>query len=65
MAAFIAICADAFAGGPIKGRVIDKSTGEPLFGVTVQVEGTTNGAVTDFDGNFVIATTPDADYSTR
>lgn len=63
VAAFIAICASAFAGGPIKGRVIDKSTGEPLFGVTVQVEGTTNGTVTDFDGNFVIATTPDADYN--
>lgn len=62
-AAFFAICVNAFAGGPIKGRVIDKSTGEPLFGVTVQVEGTTNGSVTDFDGNFIIATTPDADYN--
>lgn len=60
---FLAICANAFAGGPVKGRIIDKSTGEPLFGVTVQVEGTTNGAVTDFEGNFVIASTPDADYN--
>lgn len=56
-------CATAWAGGPLKGRVIDKSTGEPLFGVTIQVEGTSNGTITDFDGNFEIKTTPDASYN--
>ena len=35
-----------------KGVVIDKATGEPLIGATVQIEGTTTGAVTDIDGRF-------------
>ncbi len=52
----------AWAGGPLKGRILDKKTGEPLFGVTIQVEGTTNGTVTDFDGNYEIKVTPDAAY---
>ncbi len=56
-------CVTVLAGGPLKGRVIDKSTGEPLFGVTIQVEGTTNGTITDFDGNFEIKSTPDANYN--
>lgn len=55
-------CMPIMAGGPLKGRVIDKATGEPLFGVTVQVEGTTNGVVTDFDGYYEIRSTPDAAY---
>lgn len=37
----------------IKGVVVDK-TGEPLIGVTVKVEGTTHGAVTNIDGEFYI-----------
>ena len=55
-------CIPIMAGGPLKGRGIDKATGEPLFGVTVQVEGTTNGVVTDFDGYYEIRSTPDAAY---
>ena len=38
----------------IKGIVIDKSNKEPLVGATVLVEGTTTGAITDIDGNFII-----------
>ncbi|MCB0474088.1 MAG: TonB-dependent receptor [Flavobacteriaceae bacterium] len=34
----------------VKGKVTDKTTQEPLPGVNVIVKGTTNGAVTDFDG---------------
>lgn len=37
----------------ITGTVVDKS-GAPLFGATVLSQGTTNGVVTDFDGNFTI-----------
>lgn len=37
----------------VKGVVVDKS-GEPLIGVTVKVEGTTQGAVTNIDGEFSI-----------
>ncbi|MEL7145338.1 MAG: TonB-dependent receptor, partial [Bacteroidota bacterium] len=32
--------------------------GEPLFGVTVVIKGTTNGAATDFDGKFEIKVEP-------
>jgi iron complex outermembrane receptor protein len=42
----------------ISGTVSDASTKEPLTGVTVQVEGTTNGAATDFDGKFTLKVTP-------
>ena len=38
----------------VKGVVKD-ATGEPLIGVSVVVKGTTNGAVTDVNGNFSIA----------
>ncbi len=37
----------------VTGKVVD-STGEPLIGVTVLEKGTTNGAITDFDGNFTL-----------
>lgn len=37
----------------VKGHVKD-STGEPVIGATVRVEGTEGGTVTDFDGNFSI-----------
>ena len=59
----IASCVTAIAGGPLKGRIIDKSTGEPLLGVTIQVEGTTNGSITDFDGNYEIKNTPDKAFN--
>ena len=38
----------------ISGTVSDASTKEPLIGVTVLVEGTFTGTVTDFDGNYTI-----------
>ncbi len=38
----------------LKGKVVDKSTSEPLIGATVMVKGTTNGVTTDLDGNFEI-----------
>ena len=38
----------------IKGKVTDAGGGEALPGSTVQVKGTTQGTVTDFDGNYEI-----------
>lgn len=38
----------------VKGTVLDASTQEPLIGVTVREKGTTNGAVTDINGNFTL-----------
>ena len=39
--------------GTVKGQVVD-AAGEPVIGATVQVKGTTNGTITDFDGNFAL-----------
>lgn len=41
-------------GKAISGTITDKS-GEPLIGVTVMAKGSTNGAVTDIDGNFTLS----------
>src|SRR5690554_1777456 len=38
----------------VRGTVVD-NTGEPLIGVTIQVKGTTQGTITDFDGNFTLS----------
>lgn len=37
----------------VKGRVID-SEGNPLVGVTVQIEGTSYGVISDADGNYIL-----------
>ena len=37
----------------VKGHVKD-ATGEPVIGANVLVKGTTNGMITDFDGNFTL-----------
>ena len=37
----------------IKGKIVDNA-GEPMIGVNVLVKGTTNGTITDFDGNFLL-----------
>lgn len=44
--------------GKIAGTIIDKDTGEPLFGVNVVLTGTTLGAASDIDGYFVILNVP-------
>ena len=46
-------CFVAYAQKTITGTVKDAS-GEPMIGVSVVVDGTTIGGVTDFDGNFTI-----------
>lgn len=38
--------------GILKGNIVDKNTKEPLIGASVQIVGTTQGTITDFDGNF-------------
>lgn len=43
----------------VKGTVIEKETGEPLPGVSVMVEKSTRGALTDLDGTYEIKVTPD------
>ena len=42
----------------VTGKVVD-GIGEPLIGVTVQVEGTGTGVITDIDGNYSVGNVPD------
>jgi len=54
LVAFVAT-AEAFAQtGKIAGRVTDAATGEPLPGVNVVIEGTTQGASSSVDGDYVV-----------
>ena len=42
----------AMADITARGKVIDGDNGEPMIGVSILVKGTTQGTITDFDGNF-------------
>ena len=53
---FLVLCVPfVLAQEPAKvtGKVID-DTGEPMIGVSVQVKGTSHGAITDIDGNYSV-----------
>ena len=52
-------CTIVYAQTEITGTVYDE-TGETVIGATVIEKGTTNGTVTDFDGNFTIKVNPGA-----
>jgi outer membrane receptor protein involved in Fe transport len=56
-----------FAGttGKIAGRVTDKETGEPLFGVNIIVQGTTLGDASDMDGYFAVLNVPPGLHSIK
>ncbi|MBN1780071.1 TonB-dependent receptor [bacterium] len=58
-------CFPAWAGttGKITGTVVDQSTGEPLPGANVVIEGTTLGAAADVDGNYTILYIPPGTYN--
>ena len=49
----------AFAQSTITGQVKD-ATGEPIIGASVLINGTSNGTVTDLDGNFSVNVQPGA-----
>jgi len=59
------LCFSLYAGttGKITGIIKDKSTGEPLIGVNVVVEGTNLGASTDADGTYIILNIPPGQYT--
>ena len=56
LVAVIALCISlttSFAQkGYLRGKVLDGENGEALFGATIVQQGTTNGTVADFDGNY-------------
>ena len=47
----------------VKGTVVSGTDNEPLPGVNVVVKGTTNGGITDLDGNFSLSAPADATLS--
>ncbi|MCW3788995.1 SusC/RagA family TonB-linked outer membrane protein [Plebeiibacterium sediminum] len=59
--AFVMLASSAFAQGTrtISGVVLDEQD-EPVIGATVVVEGTTNGIITDFNGEFSLNIPDDA-----
>ena len=57
--------AAAAQNGKIKGLVTDEKTNEPLVGATVMLEGTTIGAITDFDGLYNITNIAPGTYTIR
>ncbi len=42
----------AYAQLAVQGTVVDAANGEPVIGASILEIGTTNGTITDFDGNF-------------
>lgn len=54
----VAFNAAAQDSGVISGKIIDKSNNEPMIGANVLIMGTTLGAISDLDGNYVIRNVP-------
>ncbi|NIT58133.1 MAG: TonB-dependent receptor, partial [Aliifodinibius sp.] len=54
-----------FAGqtGKIMGIITDATSGEPLIGANIVVEGTTLGAASDVDGDYIILNVPPGIYT--
>jgi len=47
-----------FSQGTIRGTILDGENGETIINATVQIEGTTKGAVTDLDGVYSLSIQP-------
>ncbi|OZV70646.1 TonB-dependent receptor [Winogradskyella aurantia] len=56
IAALFLCSAVTFAQSTIKGIIIDAEMNSPLPGANVLEKGTTNGVITDFEGNFTLTT---------
>ncbi len=63
----LSFCSMLFAGttGKIVGQITDAKTGEPLPGVNVILVGTSYGAVSDFEGNYLILNLQPGIYTIR
>ena len=55
----------AASTGQIKGLLTDKETGEPVYGASIQVVGTAKGALSDFDGKYIIRHIDPGTYSIK
>lgn len=59
------LATSVFAASKIRGKVKDKQSGEPLIGASVVIEGTTQGASTDVNGEFIILNVQPGKYTLR
>lgn len=50
----VLLCGTAAAQSTVKGVVMAEGEPDPVIGANVVLKGTTNGTITDFDGNFEI-----------
>jgi len=55
---FLLITGATYAQGTIRGTVKDAETQEPIYGVTIRIEGQSGGARTDFDGEYELKIAP-------
>ncbi len=60
---FLSTGQDLLAQGKIAGRVQDAGTGDALIGVNVILDGTTQGTITDTNGNYVILNVRPGQYT--
>ena len=51
--------------GKISGRILDATTGDPLAGANVFLEGTSLGAAANLDGYYVILNVPPGNYTMK
>ncbi|HLA99969.1 MAG TPA: TonB-dependent receptor [Bacteroidota bacterium] len=51
--------------GKVKGAVTDQATNEPLIGASVSIAGTSLGAATDIEGNYIILNVPAGIHTVR
>ena len=63
MACLLMLGLTAFAQNTANGTVTDAANGEPIIGASILEIGTTNGTITDFDGNFELKVQPGAKLS--
>ena len=58
---FLLLPLTVLAQSTLNGTVVDKATGQPIPGVNVNVQGTTGGVSTDFDGKFQLSNVKQGD----
>ncbi|MEN2399786.1 TonB-dependent receptor [Flavobacterium sp. MC2016-06] len=61
---FLLLPFTVLAQSTLNGTVVDKATGQPIPGVNINVQGSTGGASTDFDGKFQLSNLKNGDKIT-
>ncbi len=52
-------------GASVKGKIVDAVTGEPLIGANVAIDGTSLGAASNLDGEYIIHNVPAGTYTVK